>query len=308
LAFEDRPMKYSAWDIDVYYKDKEYVVDDLVSITVDEEGSHRGVLCFKWRFLDSTIEQRMVMYADKRRIDFETDVDWKQNQILLKAAFPVDLRATKATYEIQFGNVERPTHDNTSWDYAKFETAAQKWADLSERNYGVSLLNDCKYGYDVKGNTLRLTLLKSGVYPDPKQDQGHHSFTYSLYPHQGGWLEGGTVQEAYDLNNPLKAVISGPSEGTLPRELSFIATTGKSTMLETVKRAEDDDSLILRFYEYGNAREKVRVDFFEFMEIEEVWETNLMEEDERKLDLTSENSFVFTIRPYEIRTFRVRQR
>ncbi|HBN97493.1 MAG TPA: alpha-mannosidase [Firmicutes bacterium] len=303
-AFEDRPMNYSAWDIDVYYKDKEYIVDDLEEISVEEAGPDRGVLTLRWNFLDSTIEQRMVIYADKRRVDFKTEVDWHQNQILLKAAFPVDLRATKATYEIQFGNVERPTHDNTTWDYAKFETAAQKWADLSERSYGVSLLNDCKYGYDVKGNTLSLTLLKSGVYPDPNQDQGHHSFTYSLYPHPGDWLTGGTAQEAYNLNCPLKAVIATSSEGELPSHQSFITATGQSTMLETVKRAEDDDSLILRFYEYGNSRETVRVDLFK--SIQQVWETNLMEETERTLDLVTDNSFEFTIKPYQIKTFKVR--
>lgn len=130
-------------------------------------------LCsLRWRFLDSTIDQRIIIYARERRLDFRTEVDWRQSQLLLKVAFPVDVRTTKATYEIQFGNVERATHNNTSWDYAKFETPAQKWADLSERGYGVSLLNDCKYGYDVKGTTLSLSLIKSGVYPDPEQDQG----------------------------------------------------------------------------------------------------------------------------------------
>ena len=150
-----------------------------------ESGPSRVVLAFEWQFLQSTIKQQMIVYANRRRIDFKTEVDWHEHQILLKAAFPVDVRSTKATYEIQFGNVERPTHWNTSWDYAKFETVAHKWVDLSQRDFGVSLLNDCKYGHDVKDNVMRLTLLKSGIEPDPNADHGHHEFIYSLLPHAG---------------------------------------------------------------------------------------------------------------------------
>lgn len=303
-AFEDRPMQYSAWDIDIYYKDKPHVVDDLISCQVEEAGPERGVLRLRWRFLDSTIDQRIIIYARERRLDFRTEVDWRQSQLLLKVAFPVDVRTTKATYEIQFGNVERATHNNTSWDYAKFETPAQKWADLSERGYGVSLLNDCKYGYDVKGTTLSLSLIKSGVYPDPEQDQGHHIFTYSLYPHTGDWLQGGTVQASYELNYPLRAVLCAPSQGGLPGEQSLLTHTGRTTMLETVKRAEDDDSLILRFYEFGGTRERVQVALA--APVEAVQETNLMEEIQRPVEAVGESSFAFTIKPYEIKTFKVR--
>ncbi len=302
-SFEDKPMCFDAWDIDIYYQEKEYDIDNLVELEVEEAGPDRGVLRFKWEFLDSIIEQRMIVYADQRRIDFDTDIDWHESQILLKAAFPVDVRNTKATYEIQFGNAERPTHWNTSWDYAKFETVAQKWADLSERDYGVSLLNDCKYGYDIKDNLMRLTLLKSAIDPDPQADQGHHSFTYSLYPHQGDWYAGNTTKEAYDLNYPLLATVANGTAGSLAAESSLVAIEEESVILDTIKKAEDDDSLILRFYEYGNRRDQVKVKLP--VEATEIKECNLMEEDIESIEFNG-NEFSFEAKPYEVKTFKVK--
>lgn len=300
-AFEDRPMQYNAWDIDIYYQEKEYEVNQLEKMKI-EKFADRITVNLKWKFLESTISQKMIVYANQRRIDFKTDVDWQEEQILLKTAFPVDLRTTKAAYEIQFGNVERNTHWNTSWDYAKFETVGHKWADLSERNYGVSLLNDCKYGYDIKDQTMRLTLIKAGVHPDPAADQGQHSFCYSLYPHAGDWYKGDTVREAYELNYPLKTVISEADAGKEAQQKSFIKVEAESSILETVKKAESANALILRFYEYGSRREEVKADLnFKFKEIKEC---NLVEED--IADIKSDvDSFKFEIKPYEIKTFKV---
>lgn len=302
-TFEDKPMSFDAWDIDLYYQEKMYPVHNLMEMEIEEEGPERAVIRFKWKVLDSEIEQRMIVAADQRRIDFETDVDWHEHQILLKAAFPVNVRNTKATFEIQFGNAERPTHWNTSWDYAKFETVAQKWADLSERNYGVSLLNDCKYGYDIKDQTMRLTLIKSGIDPDREADQGHHSFTYSLYPHLGDWYSGGTTREAYDLNYPLLGVKSSSTGGMLPTKQSLVELEAENVILDTVKQAEDDDALVLRFYEYSNQRDIVKVSMSN--NIKEVVECNLMEKDLRKIDSIG-NRFEFEIKPYEIKTFKVK--
>lgn len=301
-AFEDRPMRFNAWDIDIYYQEKEYQIDRLQEKKI-KKLADRIEIDFKWKFLDSTISQKMVVYANQRRIDFKTEVDWQQEQILLKTAFPVDVRSTKASYEIQFGNVERNTHWNTSWDYAQFETVGHKWVDLSERDYGVSLLNNCKYGYDVKDKTIRLTLLKSGVYPDPEADQRKHSFTYSLYPHGGSWYQAGTVKEAYELNYPLKTVVTENSSGEEPQQKSFVEVKAESTILETVKKAEDSDHLVLRLYEYGNRREQVRVDLKR--EIEEVIECNLIEEDIQEVAF-EKNYFEFEIKPYEIKSFKVK--
>jgi len=311
-AFEDRPLRFNAWDIDIYYQEKEYNVDQLQEMKV-EKLSDRIVVDLEWKFLDSIISQKMIIYANHRRIDFKTEVDWQEEQILLKTAFPVDVRSTKATYEIQFGNVERNTHWNTSWDYAKFETVGHKWADLSERDYGVSLLNNCKYGYDIKDQTVRLTLIKSGIYPDPEADQGKHSFNYSLYPHGGDWFEGGTVREAYQLNYPLQTVITEPKVEDLsrdnsvkleqlPQQKSFINLKAESTILETVKKAETGDQLILRFYEYGKQRDVVRVSLGQ--ELKKVIECNLIEEDMAEITAESD-SFEFKIKPYEIKTFKV---
>jgi len=303
-AFEDRPMRFNAWDIDVYYQDKEYIIDDLKEMKINKEND-KVRINLEWRFLDSVIKQDMIVYADKRRIDFKTEVDWSEEQILLKTAFPIDVRTTKANYEIQFGNVERNTHWNTSWDYAKFEVVGHKWADLSEGDYGVSLLNDCKYGYDIKDQTMRLTLIKSGIYPDPEADQGHHSFTYSLYPHGGSWFEAETVKEAYELNYPVQNVKVEGKNGVEPTEKSFIEVEEQSTILETVKKAEYSDEVILRFYEYGNRRDKVKVKLDN--EIKSVHECNLVEENIEKIE-NDDSEFEFKIKPYEIKTFKVKLR
>ncbi len=200
--FEDKPMNFDAWDIDIFYGERMDEITALHSVRLLESGPLRAIVEFAWSYGDTHIVQQLIVYTTSRRIDFVTDVDWKERQKLLKVAFPVQIRATEATYDIQFGNVKRPTHWNTSWDWARFESVGHQWADLSERSYGVSLLNDCKYGYDIKDHTMRLSLLKAAIHPDPMADYGQHHFTYSLYPHGGDWLEGGTVQEAWQLNAP----------------------------------------------------------------------------------------------------------
>jgi len=302
-AFEDKPMNYDAWDIDIYYREKPYAVQHPTQWEVLENGPSRVVIAFTWNFLQSTIRQRMIVYADRRRIDFKTEVDWHEHQVLLKSAFPVDVRATKATYEIQFGSVERPTHWNTSWDYAKFESVAHKWVDLSQRDYGVSLLNDCKYGHDIKDNVIRITLLKSGIEPDPNADQGHHEFTYSLLPHAGDWYAAQTVREAYELNYPLRAVCADTPAGKLPSTDSFIKVDGESVILETIKKAEADDGLILRFYEFANRTCPVEVELN--TDFTSVHECNLLEDEEAPVAFTG-RKFTFTAKPYEIKTFKVK--
>ena len=156
--------------------------------------------------------------------------------MLLKAAFPVDIKSENLTCDIQFGNIQRPTHKNTSWDEMKFEVCAHKWADLSESDYGVSLLNDCKYGYSCEENKLSITLLKAPTYPDPTADRGEHTFTYSVFPHKGSDLMA-TVKEAAKLNNPMSAKEIGKNEGNAPERFGFASTDGRSTVVETIKQA-----------------------------------------------------------------------
>lgn len=250
-VFEDKPKgRHEAWDIDIFYTEKMQVVNQLTRLEVTENGLLAAVVRFEWSYMDSTIVQDMVLYAYSRRIDFRTRVNWSEQRQLLKVAFPLQIRATEATYDIQFGNVKRPTHWNTSWDYARFETVGHQWADLSERGYGVSLLNDCKYGYDVKDHVLRLTLIKSAMVPDPTADQGEHEFTYSLLPHIGDWYSGGTVQSAWSLNNPLTYAPGKPVEPSF----SLLQLSCDHVMIDAVKKAEDLDAFIIRFHEFAGIR------------------------------------------------------
>jgi len=304
-AFEDKPLAHDAWDIDIFYQDKMWVVDQASSIKVIEEGPLRVGLEIRRAFRHSIIVQRIYAYAHTPRLDFETQVDWHERHILLKVAFPVAIHSSSATYEIQFGAQERPTHWNTSWDYARFEVCGHRWADLSEGDYGVSILNDCKYGHDIKGNVMRLTLIKSATTPDPQADQGLHRFTYSLFPHSGDWRRG-TVQEAAQINDPLLvAPLTGnapSSDSALPPTMSLISCDVAHVVIDTVKGAEDGEGIIVRLYEAYNQRGPVTLTFARGLAT--VWECNLVEENE--IELAPEgNRLSFDIKPYQIRTFRV---
>ncbi|MBL4936216.1 alpha-mannosidase [Clostridium sp. YIM B02515] len=302
-AFEDKPMNFDNWDIDIYYQEKMWAVDDIQSLEVIEAGPVRATLKIERKFSDSLIVQKIYIYNDIPRIDFNNYVDWKEHQVLLKAAFPIDINTNKATYEIQYGNVERPTHNNTSWDVARFEVVGQKWADLSEGDFGVSLLNDSKYGHDIKDGLMRLTLIKSGIEPNLTTDQEEHFFTYSLYPHSGDWKEAKTVQNAYNINVPLYAKASDEHLGKMPKALSLAKADKDNVIIEVVKKAEDTDDLILRLYECHNKRSKVNVTMFN--ELINVVECNLMERDLEAVDFKGQN-FSFEIKPFEIKTFKLK--
>ena len=220
---------------------------------------------------------------------------------MLKVAFPLEIRATQATCEVQFGAVARPTHRNTSWDEEKFEVPCQRWVDLSEAGYGVSLLNDCKYGCDVLGSVMRLTLLRGTTWPDPEADRGHHEFTYSLLPHAGDWCEGETVRRAWELNVPARAVpIRRPESGRLER--SFLSLTGAAVVVEAFKPAEDGRGFILRVYEPHGGRGEVTVNLD--MAVAKVFACNLVEEDGQAIPIRKAN-FRFDLDPFQIRAFRL---
>jgi alpha-mannosidase len=297
-------MRFDAWDIDLYYQEKPIEISELVAVEVEETGPVRATLRLMWRFYDSTITQRISIYRRSRRIDFRTEIDWHQQQILLKVAFPVAIRSTRATYDIQFGAIERPTHWNTSWDYARFEVVGQKWADLSEGNYGVSLLNDCKYGYDIKDNVMRLTLLKSAIDPDATADQGLHVFTYSLLPHGGTWQQSDVTREGYQLNLPLLAApVDARTTGALPAQTGFVSVSGDSVIVETVKQAEHGRAWIVRVYESKGYRQQgVALTFAR--PIQSAQACNLVEEDAQPYPFDGDR-LTFDLRPYEIRTFEV---
>ena len=297
--YEDKPIYFDNWDVDMYYTEKSWPVDDLVSMKWTEDGPVRTTLELTYRCSLSTICQKIHFYADTRRIDFENTVDWKEHQHLLKAEFPVDIHSDEATFEIQFGNVTRKVHTNTSWDKARFESCGQKWMDFSEGRYGVSLLNDCKYGHSVHDGTIGLTLIKCGIEPNPNADVEVHHFTYALYPHGGTWKEAGTVQEAYKLNQPAYTVAAGAS-GT---SRSFAGVDQDNVILETVKQAEDGNGTILRLYECQNARTNTVLRVPET--VTKAYSTNLLEEIEEELPVEN-GKIAFTIKPYEIKTILVR--
>ncbi|MCM3749801.1 alpha-mannosidase [Paenibacillus pasadenensis] len=297
-VFEDKPMHFDAWDIDIFYQEKMKEVSELVSVELAEAGPLSASVAFKWRYAKSVITQYMTVYADSRRIDFRTEIDWQEHQQLLKVAFPVDVRSTEATYDIQFGNVKRPTHWNTSWDWARFESVGHQWADLSERGYGVSLLNDCKYGYDIKDNVIRLSLLKSAISPDPDADIGAHEFTYSLFPHEGDWYAAGTVNEAWQLNNPLTSRKGAP----LKDGFSLFRFSAPNVMADAVKKAEDGESIVLRVHEFAGLRSSVKLG--SDLKLASVQECNMMENPTGEV-LDAAN-VEFELKPYEVKTFLIR--
>lgn len=301
-AFEDRPMQWENWDIDIYYKRKMWEVNDLKSAEVIEQGPLRYCIKVERNFLSSRIVQYICFYSRIPRIDFKTKVSWNEKNILLKAAFPVDINSNKAVYDIQYGNIERETHSNTSWDMAKFEVCAHKWADLSEGGYGVSLMNDCKYGYDIKDGNMRLTLIKAGTYPNPDADLGLHEFTYSIYPHKDTWKEADTQKVAYNLNVPMYAAAGNTHKGILPDSMSLISIDKENCIIEAVKKAEQGDGVIVRLYEYMNRRESVEVKTVR--EISKVCECDLTENSIGTVEHHG-NSFKFTIKPYEIKTYMI---
>ena len=297
--FEDKPMAHEAWDIDIYYQEKMREVTDIQSIELIENGNLRSIVRFSYKYMNTTISQDMIVYKNDRRIDFVTNVDWREQKQLLKVSFPVDIRSTMATYDIQFGNVKRPTHWNTSWDMARFETVAQQWVDLSQRDYGVSLLNNCKYGHDIKDNVIRLTLLKSATHPDPVQDQGEQNFTYSLLPHKGDFVEGDTVKKAYELNQPLTYINGSIKEDIKTKMFNF---NDAHILVDAIKKSEDKDMVVLRFHEYSGSKQQVKIS--SDYNIISWQETDLMEKPLE--DLKNESEINLELSPYEIKTIMIK--
>lgn len=299
-VFEDRPAEFDAWNIDVYFEEKCWEIKDLQKMEIIENNGMRSCIEIKRNYMNSTILQRIFMYKHTRRIDFETIIDWKEERQLLKVLFPLDLNCVKATYDVQFGNVERPTHKNTSWDRARFEVCAHKWVDISEWGYGVALLNDCKYGYDVRESDIRLSLIKSGVFPNPDADKEVHTFTYALYPHQGDFRQGRVIQEAYDLNTPLYTNII---EGNTDFSKSLLSLDHENVFVDTIKQAEEGHDIIIRMYEAYGKRSTVCIESPLFLN-HQIRECDCMENPEHSVAVKG-SSCTIELKPYEIKTLRI---
>ena len=298
---EDIPNAWDAWDVDAFYREKDRVLDTIDHLEVMENGPLRAAVRIVRTFGKSRIAQRVVLCAGSARIDFPTEVEWQENQKMLKVAFPVDIRAMTATYEIQYGHLERPTHSNTSWDMARFEVCAQKWADLSEPGYGVALLNDCKYGHDIQGQVMRLSLLRAPTAPDPVADRGSHRFTYSLFPHPGDLRAAGVIEEAYALNVPLVLREEKPHPGPLPSRHSFFHVDRPGVIIEAIKVAEDGDALIVRLYEAHGGRGAVKLT--STLSVKTAALAGLLENEVKSLPLRK-GAVTLDLHPFEVVTVR----
>ncbi len=258
---------------------------EIVAVTLVEHGPLRAVVRVERRFRMSTVTQRVILYRLNPRIDFETHIDWHEQHVLLKTGFDVEIRATHATCETQYGAIERPVDRNTSWEQARFEIPAHRWIDMSEGDYGVSLLNDGRYGHDIANGHLGLTLLRSPTFPDPQADQGAHDVTYSLYPHVGDWRSDGTVAAAYALNRPLVMLTAtetstcndddhSETDVQLPTTTMFTVDVD-NVVIEAIKRSQDGEGIIVRLYEaFGN---RVRARIHSTLPIADVVECDLLE-------------------------------
>ncbi len=302
IAYQDRPHNHEAWDIKCYFDEKSWNLDFNKAELV-EVGPVRAVYKVDRTFRKSTFTEYYYIYKELERIDVDYEADWHEDHVVLKADYPVDVNATKATFDIQFGNVERSTTTNTTWEFAQFEESMHKWVDLSDNSFGLSIINDCKYGCDVKDGRIRPTLFRCATRPNTIQDREFHSFTFSIYPHEYAAKDSAVVREAYNVNFPMYAVPVKAQKGTLSNEYSLVSAMDDNVVIETVKVAEDSDEIIVRAYETWNAQTSTRISFCD--EIESATECNLLEEDDVAVDFVN-NSFETTFKPFEIKTFKIK--
>jgi alpha-mannosidase len=301
-TFVDTPKQWDAWNIDADFEKQRWDLDAADEVKLVENGPLSAVIRVKNHFQNSTFVRDITLYAGVPRVDVKMHADWHEKHILLKVAFPLSAHNTKATFEIPFGSIERPTTRSTPAEKAEFEVPAQRWADISDDRHGFSLLNDCKYGYDAKGNVLRLSLLRSPEWPDPHADEGEHDFIYSLYPHPGNWRDALTIHHGYELNYKLLATQTEKHEGELAAEHSFVQLQPDNLILTAMKNSEDGSGLVFRFYEWAGKAGDAKLSFSS--KAESASETNLMEKTIGPLPVRNGQITVST-KPYEIKTVKV---
>ncbi|NOY79199.1 MAG: alpha-mannosidase [Calditrichaeota bacterium] len=312
--FEDIPRDYDAWNIG--YTGKMWELNHPDTLFVKEKGPVRAVIRIKKSFLgeskrrryptktfpSSFFTQDITLYAGLPIVECRMKVDWWENHVLAKVAFPLSVKSRVATYGIPFATIQRPATRNNSWEKARFEVAAQFWGDISQKDYGVSLLNESKYGYDALKNTLRLTLLRSPMSPDPTADRGINRFSYALYPHKGTWRDGQTVLRGYEYNVPLLAIRISPHRGRLPETFSFFQVRPTTVILAAIKKAEDSQALIFRFFESQGVDTVATVTFFKAPR--KITEVNLIEENLKSVPFSGK-TLRFPISHNEIRSFKI---
>ncbi|XP_077973179.1 alpha-mannosidase 2C1-like [Styela clava] len=305
VLFDDVPLFWDAWDVmDYHLETRSPVLDVIEPLHVSEKSCElRGILEFSVRIGDnSKLKQTIELDADSPVIRFKTFVDWQENHKFLKVEFPWNIHSTKATHEVQFGHLERPNHQNTSWDSARFEVWAHKWADLSEYNCGVAILNDCKYGYSTFGSTMRLSLLRSPKAPDDNADMGEHEFTYEVMPHSKSLQESGVIKQAFQLNNPLRAF-----EGKVENDLKLANLNTDAVILDTCKKSDvHKDAMLLRLYEAFGSSTECEITLSNSC-IKKVERCNILEEPKESCDIeiNENHSFTSSFSPFQIQSFLV---
>lgn len=294
----DRPNNWEAWDIDEFYVQERQ--EDAVSVSppIRTSGTIKQSIVFTLQIGKSNITQKVTLVSGSKLLAFDTVVDWKESRRMLRVAFPVNIFSTEAIFDIQYGYVKRDIHKNTSWDAAKFEVCAQRYADLSEADYGVALLNDCKYGHNINNGVLDLCLLRSSKYPDWNADQGKHEFSYGLYPHANGFMESDVIAVSATFNRSPKLVNGDCGRLQIPCRIE-----SDSIVLEVVKKAEKEDRLVIRLVETKGKKINGIAD----PELPGgLTETNLLEwENLSKLEPVNGRVDI-AMKPFEIKTYKLK--
>lgn len=299
VAYEDMPFEYDNWEMAPYHKQKSWSLSENATFAPIDDGDRKGFEIVK-KYGESTITQHVWLYNDGiERIDFDTDVVWHEKGQLLKVRFPLDVMCDNARYDVQFGSVLRSTHDNTSWDSARFESVAHKWVDMSEGGYGVALLNNGKYGFGTEDSTLTMTVVKCGSFPYDGASDVVPGFTYSLLPHADSYTNG-VVSAAYVLNSPFNVAQGG--NGQLPCEFSLVSSSDNGVVCETVKQAECGKGTVVRVYEANGARHNATITFG--VPVCKAFLCDLNEKEIQQLT-TQNNGVNITIKPFEILTIKV---
>ena len=301
VLYEDIPNNWDAWDVDIFHLEKRKDAAGATGYQIIEQGPLRASAEFEYAISpNSSMKLIVSLTAIADRLEFSADVEWHEDFKFLKVEFPLNVRASHATYEIQFGHLQRPTHFNTSWDMARFEVVAHRWADLSEADFGVALLNDSKYGHAVHGNIMRLSLLRAPSAPDPEADRGRHQFRYALLPHTGGPQSAGVIAQGYHFNMPL---VSFPTSAEETQQ-SYLMVDNPAVVLDTVKKAEDSRALIVRMFESHGTRGTARL--HSTLPVRSATRCNLLEDD---LDGEPvewiDGGLSFEYKPFEIITFKL---
>ena len=297
LAYKDVPRKFDAWDIDSNYIDQPVALDEPVTLTVKRSSGLEAVLHAERRVMNSDFSQDIVLRADKERLDFVTEMDWRELHRLLKVSFAGNVQAAEGINEIQFGFMKRPAHRSRQYDQDRYEVCNQRYSALADESHGFAVLNDCKYGISMLDNELQLTLLRAPASPEMRADNGKHTFTYSLLAWDGGFLQSPVVDEAYDLNVPPVAA-AGACES-----FSAFSVSIPNVYIDTVKPADDGSGdLILRLYEAKNADTFCRL--FLHLPCGKAWEADLLENKKKELPIR-DGAADLHFHNFEVRTIRL---